>query len=312
MHLAPALLVVCVLPHFSCVTANEPVRAPEATPVQSAWVLDPVGAGETQPLPTSLGDALEEVLAQRNLKRQGPDPKALAQVFSATRATPQRLEHLAAKKGAAKTLLLIEAKATYYSQLNGYFRWVVGVKATVADPDRPLALLEKRMSVPVFLRFNHQREADAVVAASHHIKKGVGELLDAWLKGHEAKGDFSGRGASTSTSASPQQTDEGESAGPAPADHASDANDDLEGASPADDGPAPANPDPSGAPDSDDEDDLAHLPGYGEALPHDAIYLVMVDRFFNGDPTNDGEVDLADPQAFHGGDLLGLKKKFPT
>ncbi len=37
-----------------------------------------------------------------------------------------------------------------------------------------------------------------------------------------------------------------------------------------------------------------------------SIYFVMVDRFANGDPGNDGEIDLADPQAFHGGDLKGL------
>ena len=38
----------------------------------------------------------------------------------------------------------------------------------------------------------------------------------------------------------------------------------------------------------------------------DVIYFVMVDRFANGDPSNDGEVDADDPQAFHGGDLQGV------
>ncbi len=36
------------------------------------------------------------------------------------------------------------------------------------------------------------------------------------------------------------------------------------------------------------------------------IYFVMLDRFANGDTSNDGQVDAADPQAFHGGDLRGL------
>ncbi|MBI2895846.1 MAG: DUF3459 domain-containing protein [Deltaproteobacteria bacterium] len=40
--------------------------------------------------------------------------------------------------------------------------------------------------------------------------------------------------------------------------------------------------------------------------PYDAIYFVMVDRFANGDPANDGAVDRADPAAFHGGDLQGI------
>jgi len=38
----------------------------------------------------------------------------------------------------------------------------------------------------------------------------------------------------------------------------------------------------------------------------DAIYFVLVDRYANGDPTNDGEVDPADPQAWHGGDIQGV------
>lgn len=40
-----------------------------------------------------------------------------------------------------------------------------------------------------------------------------------------------------------------------------------------------------------------------------AIYFVMVDRFHNGEPANDGTVDPDDPQAFHGGDLQGVRRK---
>ncbi|MDF1564137.1 MAG: alpha-amylase family glycosyl hydrolase [Deltaproteobacteria bacterium] len=35
----------------------------------------------------------------------------------------------------------------------------------------------------------------------------------------------------------------------------------------------------------------------------------MVDRFENGDPTNDGEIDPADPTAWHGGDVAGLSRR---
>ncbi|MCO4747312.1 MAG: DUF3459 domain-containing protein [Proteobacteria bacterium] len=38
----------------------------------------------------------------------------------------------------------------------------------------------------------------------------------------------------------------------------------------------------------------------------DAIYFVLVDRFANGDTANDGSIDPADPQAWHGGDLQGV------
>jgi neopullulanase len=48
--------------------------------------------------------------------------------------------------------------------------------------------------------------------------------------------------------------------------------------------------------------------------PEDAIYLIMPDRFANGDPTNDepnggeGSHDRAKPRAYHGGDLRGIRE----
>jgi glycosidase len=47
--------------------------------------------------------------------------------------------------------------------------------------------------------------------------------------------------------------------------------------------------------------------------PDDVIYLIMPDRFANGDPANDepagesGWLDRAKPRAYHGGDLTGIK-----
>ena len=51
--------------------------------------------------------------------------------------------------------------------------------------------------------------------------------------------------------------------------------------------------------------------GGGEVLPRprrapSGIYFAMVDRFANGDRSNDGDASLEDPQAFHGGDLQGV------
>ena len=51
--------------------------------------------------------------------------------------------------------------------------------------------------------------------------------------------------------------------------------------------------------------------------PDDVIYLVMPDRFANGDPSNDepsefkGSHDRANPRAYHGGDLRGVKSYLP-
>jgi glycosidase len=49
----------------------------------------------------------------------------------------------------------------------------------------------------------------------------------------------------------------------------------------------------------------------------DVIYLIMPDRFANGDPTNDepaefpGSYDRAQPRAYHGGDLRGIQEHLP-
>jgi hypothetical protein len=55
---------------------------------------------------------------------------------------------------------------------------------------------------------------------------------------------------------------------------------------------------------------LAGTPGSAPAASASArpagIYFVMVDRFDNGDRSNDGAIDPNDPHAFHGGDLAGL------
>ena len=40
----------------------------------------------------------------------------------------------------------------------------------------------------------------------------------------------------------------------------------------------------------------------------DVLYFVLVDRFANGDPSNDRNVDRAAKGAFHGGDLRGLRE----
>ena len=47
------------------------------------------------------------------------------------------------------------------------------------------------------------------------------------------------------------------------------------------------------------------------ARPQDpeSIYFILVDRFHNGDPKNDGQVDRSDPAAWHGGDLQGVIDK---
>jgi neopullulanase len=43
----------------------------------------------------------------------------------------------------------------------------------------------------------------------------------------------------------------------------------------------------------------------------DVIYLIMTDRFANGDKSNDKEIDRKNPRAWHGGDFRGITKNIP-
>ena len=51
--------------------------------------------------------------------------------------------------------------------------------------------------------------------------------------------------------------------------------------------------------------------------PDDVMYLIMVDRFSNGDPSNDhppdapGLFDRGQPRSHHGGDLQGIINRLP-
>lgn len=55
--------------------------------------------------------------------------------------------------------------------------------------------------------------------------------------------------------------------------------------------------------------DSARAPKPHAAWKPNAVYLVMVDRFADGDRSNDGDADARDPSAFHGGDLQGVLQR---
>lgn len=54
---------------------------------------------------------------------------------------------------------------------------------------------------------------------------------------------------------------------------------------------------------------LNHSSPIAEATSLETIYFILVDRFHNGDRQNDGVVDLAEANAWHGGDLKGILDK---
>ncbi|HYF78630.1 MAG TPA: alpha-amylase family glycosyl hydrolase [Symbiobacteriaceae bacterium] len=53
----------------------------------------------------------------------------------------------------------------------------------------------------------------------------------------------------------------------------------------------------------------AAVPAAQRAWTDESIYFVFLDRFNNGDPTNDGAASVNDPRGWHGGDLQGVIDK---
>ena len=45
--------------------------------------------------------------------------------------------------------------------------------------------------------------------------------------------------------------------------------------------------------------------------PDDVVYMIVTDRFADGDPDNNENVDRGDPKKRHGGDLLGIVRRMP-
>jgi glycosidase len=231
-----AFVCAFVVLAVGCIPKVPPVVLSTAQPVTVALVFDQEDAPAVLDVPEALSADVVALLEARNLTPElltatdwGPD-------FERRRATGQRMAWLA-ERAHGGLVLLIETRASYYSQIEGQFRWTVSAQATFGRGDYPL---DARMEVPVFLRFGHQREADAVQESRGVILRRLARLVDTALGSEDGATDAGG---------------------------------------PSD--------------------------GYGP------VYFAMVDRFRNGDPSNDADADPTDPQGFHGGDLRGVIDRVP-
>jgi glycosidase len=217
-------VAIVVLLLTGCLKSVPQQRAATLTPVTVGWALEGDRSTELLPVPPKLTERLGEVMGERNLSLTDAGP------LNGPRFTAQRLEALR-QAAPAGWVLLVEARASFFSQLEGRFRWTVSVKLTASS--RPGEVVEDEFNVPALLQFEHEREPQALAAVARDIAQRAGTLLDGLLLGT----------------------------------------------------PAPA---------------------VTRSGPDGLVYFVMVDRFANGDPSNDGTIDLADPAAFHGGDLQGV------
>lgn len=230
-----------------CLHRPVAVRLAKSTPIEVAVLVDRVQAW-TKSAEEVSGDevfaSLNEALEERNLAPRPASPE-LQVALQAARESKQRLQRFGEnKQGDARLLLLMELKVVYYELLSGRYKWTVFAKLTIARRDDLAAASSVDVDVPVFLLYDHEREAEALRAATPALAERASALIDSYLRG---------RPDLLSAAASPKR-------------------------------------------------EARNARG---AFPQ-SLYFIIVDRFQNGDRSNDSDAKPSDPEAFHGGDLQGV------
>lgn len=171
--------MVLILFALACLKPTPPVEAGGGRQLLVVNVLDAASDAPAVDAPERFDGAVLEAVSRRKLvpvllQSEGE----LAGVLGSRETGPRLLALAPAAAGAP--LLLVEMRPVYYSELNGQYRWTVGVVLTLQGAPTPAT---RSFDVPVFLQYHHQREADAVDAAAPVVARKVGEVLDGWLGG---------------------------------------------------------------------------------------------------------------------------------
>ena len=159
----------------SCATGTAPVRLAQPTPIAAGFVLDFSDLRKPEVPPAGFVEGVGTALSDRNLlvKPVGP-----GEVFGSLRETGARMSHLATLAQGADFLLLCETRAAFFSQLNGKYKWQVFAKLSVARTAEPAKALSAEVEFPALLDFDHEREAEALLAVVKVLAYRAGQVAD--------------------------------------------------------------------------------------------------------------------------------------
>ncbi|GDX80891.1 hypothetical protein LBMAG42_27020 [Deltaproteobacteria bacterium] len=172
--------MVLVFALFACLKAPVPVQSGNARQLVVANVMDSTTDVSATGTPAAFDVAVVGAAGRRKLVTLLVEGGPAFDTFTAVRDTSRRITAL--KEESRDTpLLLVETAPVFFSELNGQYRWTVAVHVSLVAADGTFN--EARFDVPVFLQYHHQREAEAVDAASPVVERRVGEVIDTWLSG---------------------------------------------------------------------------------------------------------------------------------
>lgn len=162
-----------VLILLACIGHHAPEMAEAGATLRLVSVVDSVANADVAAGPAALDLALAKQLSLRGIAVGPFDTSTALKSFSDHRDTRARLNSLPDPQSPT---LLVETVPSYYSEMNGKYRWTVHVVVSISPSE-----YSKDFDVPVFLQFYHEREDAAVASATPVIAQHTAQLLDAWL-----------------------------------------------------------------------------------------------------------------------------------
>ena len=152
------------------------------------WVTrTPSGSGGHVAAPQVLADGLVNALAAEGLLAKPVAIDTVGAGIVSARTDEERFRAVIGDQVDVGLVVLVETRARFFSQLEGRYRWVVDVRAGVAQASEPGLGVVEVFEVPVFLQFEHENEADAVAAAEPVIRRHITALLRAHLGAEPAR-----------------------------------------------------------------------------------------------------------------------------
>lgn len=154
----------------ACLGTSPPPRLPVPAPVVVVVHLERAD-GDAVAVPDAVWQAIAGTLRARNLEPTRLDDG----VLGPARTSEARLEALRAAHRDASWLVLIEARARFFSQLSGRYRWEVEVRSSVIAPG---GQSQSDLSVAAFLPFEREREPEALAFVRPQLAEDLGALVD--------------------------------------------------------------------------------------------------------------------------------------
>lgn len=164
-----------------CIGERRPERAAEPTGV-AAYIWLEGADGSAVAVPDAVRARVDGLLRERNLVPTELDDRALAARLASLPTTEARLAALAAARP-EPWVLLVEARAAFFSQISGRYRWDVDARATLAARGDLEHAQASTLGVAAFLQYDHEREPEALSFVRPQLAADLGALLDRVLKG---------------------------------------------------------------------------------------------------------------------------------